>query len=483
MQNQRHWNTIQGQDDESHALVMRLTNSIQAATFEMETLCKLAGIKATREIPTAAVECTFRPRLLINPDFVAKYCERNEHLFLLVMHELWHVLLAHTQVYSRATPAQNIAFDAIINANLSRQFFTPEYRGFFEAINPSDQFPGCLLRPPEGWPYNPRYPIFEDMPLVDDVLRRLYPPLPFGRWHPPLYEDILYILRKYMSEKSMHGENIPNPVLLGDHESPSSDAIAASNDYVQDMLRRVVEKWSDNNLLGKDRGIGGTTLKDVLTTLGNPAEDAKRTFSNILKRVLAPRYGKNQKRSRTPITSITGMGALPNPRDRMQHARERLKIPGLLWYQPGAVNVRQQSPTAHAFVYLDVSNSMNSVLPHLLGLLLPYLKRGEISVFQFSTTIQQLTYDQLKGGKLRSSQGTQIACVMQHLLNITPPVKHAVILTDGYTGVPHPEATRQIRDKKINLHVVLPSGMNNKTDLASVAKSITVLPEYGSPHP
>ena len=116
---------------EGAELTRRLVNCLPAATFEMETFCRLAGIEVSDKIPTAAVECTLRPRLLINPAFINKYCQEDEHLFLLVMHELWHIILAHTRMYPRATLAHNIAFDAIINAGLSRQFPGPEYRGFF----------------------------------------------------------------------------------------------------------------------------------------------------------------------------------------------------------------------------------------------------------------------------------------------------------------------------------------------------------------
>jgi hypothetical protein len=143
----------------------------------METLVQLVGIEATREVPSAAVTCEGRPRLLLNPDFVAAHCARDEHLFLLVMHELWHVILAHTRLYPRATPAENIAFDAVINAGLCRQFPGPEYRGFFEALNPADAFPGCLLRPPEGWPHAPRIPRrVRGWPArTRGLLERLYP--------------------------------------------------------------------------------------------------------------------------------------------------------------------------------------------------------------------------------------------------------------------------------------------------------------------
>ena len=81
--------------------------------------------------------------MLVNPDFVAEHCVRDEHLFLLVMHELWHVLLGHTTLYARPTAAHNIAFDAIINAGLARQHPEAAYRGFFEALNPVDSFPGA----------------------------------------------------------------------------------------------------------------------------------------------------------------------------------------------------------------------------------------------------------------------------------------------------------------------------------------------------
>src|SRR5437870_1276693 len=128
-------------DRDSEILAERLVSCLPAASFELETLCRLAGISASREVETAAVTCEGRSRLLINPDFVAAHCRRDEHLFLLVMHELWHVILAHTRLWPRPTPNHNIAFDAVINAGLARQHPAPEYRGFFEALNPPDAFP------------------------------------------------------------------------------------------------------------------------------------------------------------------------------------------------------------------------------------------------------------------------------------------------------------------------------------------------------
>jgi predicted metal-dependent peptidase len=119
-------------------LEQRLASCIPGGTLELEAFVRLVEIRETTEIPTAAVTTGATSRLLLNPEFIEKYCATDEHLFLLVMHELWHVLFAHTRLSTRPTVAENIAFDAIINAELTRQFPQIQYRGFFEAINPSD---------------------------------------------------------------------------------------------------------------------------------------------------------------------------------------------------------------------------------------------------------------------------------------------------------------------------------------------------------
>ncbi|KAB2858888.1 MAG: hypothetical protein F9K46_11355, partial [Anaerolineae bacterium] len=208
--------------DEGNRLAARLVGCVPAATVEMETLCRMAGIKVSQQIPTAAVECIRRPRLLINPDFAAKYCQRDEHLFLLVMHELWHIILAHTRLYPRVTPAHNVAFDAIINAGLARQYYDkPEYRGFFEALNPSDKFPSVLLRPPVGWPNKPEYPEVGP-PGTRQILERLYPLGNSKQTSMPFYEEILQLLRQYAEQNGwvwVDGE----PFLLGDHSDSNAE--------------------------------------------------------------------------------------------------------------------------------------------------------------------------------------------------------------------------------------------------------------------
>lgn len=455
-------------------LIDRLVACIPAATYEMETLCRLAGIKETRDIPTAAVECVHRPRLLLNPDFVAKHCQRDEHLFLLVMHELWHVILAHTRLYPRATLAHNIAFDAIINAGLARQFTRPEFRGFFESINKADEFPGCLLRPPEGWPTNPVYPDNLGPPGTQAILQRLYPPNFLHRWSTPLYQEILDLLTDWIKEMVAQGKAVVVPTLLGDH-SAEGDAQAAEDDFMKEVLKRVAKNWPAPPFAQPGKRGEGFDLNDWLMKLSQSSQEARRAFTRVLRYCLGPRYGTQERRARGMIPGMSGLHVLPNPRDRTAQARARLGVKGLLWNSPGLVRARTYDIPARAHVYLDVSGSMSQILPHLLDLLLPYVATGQAQVFQFSNKVEPLTSDQIKAGKLRSTQGTDINCVLRHMAD-QRHVRRALIVTDGYVGRAADEVQRLIGERHIAIYAAITGESGYTQDLKGLARGMTVLP-------
>jgi len=52
--------------------------------------------------------------------FLDKYCQDDEDLFLLILHELYHVILGHTRLFPRFALIDNIVYDAVINSMLSR---------------------------------------------------------------------------------------------------------------------------------------------------------------------------------------------------------------------------------------------------------------------------------------------------------------------------------------------------------------------------
>ena len=96
-----------------------------------------------------------------------------EKLFALILHELHHILLGHTRLYKRVTPQHNLAFDAIINAMLSRMNPEPSWTALFREYYKPNVFPFYFLRPPVGFPDTPVYP--ELMPEQHrQILYQLY---------------------------------------------------------------------------------------------------------------------------------------------------------------------------------------------------------------------------------------------------------------------------------------------------------------------
>ncbi len=457
-----------GASRDKSGILSRLMSSMPAGTFEMETFSRLAGVVASKDVPTAAMECKHRPRLLINPEFVQKHCKRDEHLFLLVMHELWHVMLAHTSLFPRITQAQNIAFDAIINAGLMRQFDKPVYRGFFEELNPADKFPHLLLRPPVGWPENPQYPDDTGPEGTARILRQLYPPAGPFRPTMPYYEEILDLIKQDLKEK---GLLIEVPVLLGDHDSQNP----YDNTFLKDAMGRVSRKWPMSVGSFGPPGQGGH-MDDWMVDPYSATQELRRAFSYVLRRALGNDLGEYRRKERMPIPGITGKGVLPNPRDRLTAARKRLGFPNTLWEQQGTYKARVPDRKVRAHVYLDVSGSMSEVLPHMLGLLLPYVYSGKANVFQFSTEVDALPLRSLRKGLVRTTGGTQINCVMNHLAEHEESVRRVLILTDGYTGRPFNNHIQRVRENNMKIHVVLPGESPYEHDLQSIADSFTVLP-------
>ena len=133
-------------------LVERVLDAVPVNQPAFSKLLSLLDIRTSREIPTACVTLGGRSRLFLNPDFIEAHCRTDAALGMLVMHELLHVLLGHTRLFPHVTPAHNIAFDAIINAQLCLLFPDPGHTALFRELYPEEDLPWALLRPPAAWP-------------------------------------------------------------------------------------------------------------------------------------------------------------------------------------------------------------------------------------------------------------------------------------------------------------------------------------------
>ena len=154
------------------------------------------------------IERCLTSKLYINPYFVEEYCDTEEKLFALILHELHHILLGHTRLYKRVTPQHNLAFDAIINAMLSRMNPEPSWTALFREYYKPNVFPFYFLRPPVGFPDTPVYP--EQMPEQHrQILYQLYYKNG-GSFH-----EIFYLLCKEITI-------IKVPLQSGSQQSPPS---------------------------------------------------------------------------------------------------------------------------------------------------------------------------------------------------------------------------------------------------------------------
>ena len=106
-------------------IVTRMLNVLPPRSFELLTFFSLFRVRFSDEVETACVTCSTAPELLLNKKFIEEHSRTDEHLLMLVMHELYHVILGHTRLFPRPDKISNIVFDAVINAVLCSLFPDP----------------------------------------------------------------------------------------------------------------------------------------------------------------------------------------------------------------------------------------------------------------------------------------------------------------------------------------------------------------------
>lgn len=446
---------------DAHTLQRRILHSLPGGSFELETFIGLVGVEVTDRVETAAVTCGARSRLLLNPEFVAAHCRTDEHLFMLVLHELWHVLLGHTRLYPRPTTAHNIAFDAVINAGLVHRFPDREYRGFFEHLYSADRFPERLLRPPVGWPARPVF-TGPGPTGTETLLRALYP----VRTAPSAYwADVVALLRDAAVEC---------PDLLGDHTTDDQGyAAVLDDDLVGGPLRDLVDR--SPMTFPDGTGVGGGGLLSDRAVGRTGSRSVRREFEEILRRSCRPDPAGTPEP--TPEWgSVPSVSVLPHRHDRRRLARARLGVPALLHQRPVPTRVVRPSPPATARVYVDVSGSMSSYLPLLFGPLLTVVQRRLATLWQFSTAVAPLPLAAVRDGVISTTGGTDIDCVLAHALD-DPATSCIVLVTDGFVLDPDPQLVAGLRERGVVVEAVVPPDGDPHT-LEQIG-TVTVLPSIG----
>ena len=483
----------------------RIFNVLPAASYQMEKLCGLLDIAFSDQTETACVECTATPRLLLNRQFIEEHCANDGDLFLLILHELHHIILGHTRLFPRVTKIDNIVFDAVINSMLARSVGRTVGTGLFTKFYSYDDFPHRLLRPPPGWP-GPFEDALANLPPAEArIIRLLYGPDDQSL----TYLDIYELLRKELrpspdgsapvpigeiqnnddahapqSEAAFPSSNPTEPgsqnnapvkdvPLLGNHSDSHTDS-----PLLTQTVRQIVEGWPPPpvRIAGRDEGRDASLLSNHFAK--NSSTPFRKAFAQTLRRcgIHCGRGPATYKPHLAPIDHVVE-SVLPQGRDRRIPALRALTGSAPILYRSHEQTSRiRLQPTPIVHLYLDVSGSMHQLLPHLLAVCREPFRRGELKVFAFSTIIDELTGRDIATAKIKSTGGTCINAVASHLLNIKPSKRPrvALIATDGYVGKPRPDLTAQIRKVRVVAALTHPA---YRSDLEGWAKEIICLPE------
>ena len=438
------------------SIAERILDTFPSGSYALSALLRLMDIVETTDVPTAAVECLVQPRLLVNPQFVAKHADTAEKLLVLIMHELHHVLLGHTTLFPRTTKVQNFVFDAVINGLVCRMFSGREHTALFTDYYDHHSFPVCLLRPPPGWPNSPV--TAGGISLLPEPQQRRAADVHAALYSPAgaTYEEVFKLLPKLVDEKNIVG--IP---LLGGHqeENASASQLEQHAPILFDIVRGIVEQWPQ-----PPDPIRGRSLADALNQT-NVHTSRPTCNRSVLRRLISK------------VAGVSGAGAVR--RKSIDQASTLTPIPGLS-RRSIVLRALGNEPLLHAgqapwrrmvrsgervHVYLDVSGSMDAVKGALYGAALDCQEFLYPSVHLFSTKIADVTLAELRRGVCKSTGGTDIACVAAHIEENR--VRRALIVTDGWVGAPHAHHHQTL--SKTKLAVAFLGNATTANDLANVA--------------
>jgi VWA domain containing CoxE-like protein len=412
----------------------RIFNVLPAASYQMEKLFGLLDIDFSETIPTACVECSVTPRLLLNPRFIEEYCISDNDLFLLILHELHHVILGHTRLFPRGTVIDNIAFDAVINSMLAQTVGLSVGVNLFTSTNPFESFPSRLLRPPPGWP-GPFWDAIAHLPgNQSKVIKLLYGP-DDGTL---TYHDIYEVLRTSLKTHDVEGF-----VLLGNHQEESQE-----NPFVNNVVRGIVEGWPPPPLRisGRDQGVKASEF--YLNGPQEPGAAFRKAFREVLRKCgIHSGRGPAVYRPRMTLSERLIETVLPDGRDRRVTALRAITGGSPLIYR-STVEERRLRPARVPVVhlYLDVSGSMEECLPSLTAVCREPFRRGELKIFAFSTVVSEVKGTDLSRIPILNTGGTEIDPVLRHLTEIPHAKRPKVVLlaTDGYVGRASTALIRQL---------------------------------------
>jgi len=408
-----------------HALYREL---IEENPFAVRAVLKVLQVEFTETVPTLAVTCETRPRLLVNLAFLKKHCRTDQHVKAVICHEFLHVLLRHTERFAGFSPAEHVAFDAVINAIIHREL-GDDYSEFMKRYYAKEKGVCRLLRPPTFTEQRSRYRTRS--PLV-------------SAWH-SLYDglliadDIADLAKDFQDAKTVPSKGT---VLIGGHDH--TEFGGELPEVLQEALDQALKSMNGCGIWRspKERGVGANAYRAAIPGVSEGVKRWRRETLEVLRRHLVP-DPKAVRRDTRPL-HFTVPVLSPGDRRATLRALWSPLLPEALW----STEQRLRSGTAQ--VYLDVSGSMNAEMPLIIGLLARLGSFIHKPLWAFSNVVAKA---EIVNGRLLADTtgGTSMACVLEHIAETRPAA--AVVVTDGYIETLSPGLLAGVRGTR--LHVIV----------------------------
>jgi hypothetical protein len=408
-----------------HALYQEL---IEENPFAVRAVLKVLRVEFTETVPTLAVTCETRPRLLVNLAFLKKHCRTDEHVKAVICHEFLHVLLRHTERIAAFSPAEHVAFDAVINAIIHRELGA-DYSEFMSRYYAKEQGVRQLLCPP----------------TISLDSRALRSRSPIKRAWYALYEG--YLIADDIADLAgavLDVKTVPSTgtVLIGGHDH--TEFVSELPEVLQETLDQALKSMNGSGIWRSPngRGVGANAYRTAIPGVSEGVQRWRRETLEVLRRHLVP----DPKAVRHDTRPLHFTVPVLSPGDRRATLRALWSplLPEALW------STEQRLRSATAQVYLDVSGSMSAEMPLIIGLLARLGSFIRKPLWAFSNVVVKAA---IVNGRLLADTtgGTSMACVLEHIAETRPAA--AVVVTDGYIETLSPGLLAGVRGTR--LHVIV----------------------------
>ena len=408
-----------------HSLYQEL---IEENSFAVRAVLKVLRVEFTETVSTLAVTCESRPRLLVNLAFLKKHCRTDQHIKAVICHEFLHVLLRHTERFAGFSPAEHVAFDAVINAIIHREL-GDDYSEFMSRYYAKEKGVRRLLRPPTR---TERTPGFGSRSHLMGAWVSLYNGLLIA-------DDIADLAKDVLDVKTVPSTGT---VLIGGHDH--TEFVGELPEVLQEALDQALKSMNGCGIWRspKERGVGANAYRAAIPGVSEGVQRWRRETLEVLRRHLVP----DPKAVRHDTRPLHFTVPVLSPGDRRATLRALWSplLPEALW----STEQRLRSGTAQ--VYLDVSGSMNAEMPLIIGLLARLGRFIHKPLWAFSNVVAKA---EIVNGRLLADTtgGTSMACVLEHIAETRPAA--AVVVTDGYIETLSPGLLAGVRGTR--LHVIV----------------------------